>query len=73
MNEWAKGTENWMMFNDFWKLCQLLWKVEKTDEYWDNAVEKLKEFTYKYGNKPFPRALALALSDELERRYKGGS
>lgn len=31
--KFSKGSEEWMMFTDFWQLCQKHWEVELTDEY----------------------------------------
>ena len=34
------GTEEWMMFVDFWQMCQEHWIAEDTDEYWNELVQK---------------------------------
>ena len=40
-----KGSEEWMMFTDFWNLCQKYWIVENTDEYWDSLVDCTNELS----------------------------
>ena len=30
--KFAKGSEEWQMFMDFWALCQKYWEPEETDE-----------------------------------------
>lgn len=72
MNEWSKGSDNWMMFNDFWRLNQMLWDANLTDEYWENAKNQLEAYYEKYGKSPYARDLAMALSNEIERRAKNG-
>jgi hypothetical protein len=39
-----KGSEKWMMFMDFWKLCQKHWEPEDNDEYWDNLINDCDDF-----------------------------
>lgn len=70
--KFEKGSEMFEMFMDYWKLVQDFWIVEKDDSYWDKLVEETTIFCKKYGNENYPRSLALALSNELERRWKDG-
>lgn len=58
------------LFQDFWQCCKKLWDIKGTDEYWEEVVGTLGEFSRKYDNSQFVRDLALALSQELERRWK---
>ncbi len=68
--KFAKGSEEWQMFMDFWALCQNHWKPEKSDEYWDEVVYKVDEFVKKYGSTAFARGIGLALVNELEAKAK---
>lgn len=40
----VKGSEEWQMFQDFWKLAQEIWEPEDTDEYWQEVIGKTDEF-----------------------------
>jgi hypothetical protein len=37
--KFLKGSEEWMMFMDFWKLCQDFWEPEDNQDYWQNSAE----------------------------------
>ena len=43
-----KGSEEWMMFTEYWALCQSVWQTEDSDEYWQEAINKCKAFGEKY-------------------------
>lgn len=66
----VKGTEEYVLFNDFWKLCQSFWIPEDSDEYW----KKLHDAAVEFGNSngQFAMRLALAYISEMERKFKGG-
>ena len=66
----AKESEEWLLFTEYWNLCQELWNADQTDEYWKNAIRKADAF-YKRHKTQFARSLVNALMDELERRSKG--
>ena len=42
--KFAKGSSEWMMFMDYWALCQKYWKPEKTDEWWDEVIREITRF-----------------------------
>ena len=67
--KFSKGSEEWIMFQDFWRLCQMVWIPEDSDEYWEKTVDMVENFVDKYHN-DFAKALGLALIYELERRNK---
>lgn len=67
--KFIKGSEEWLLFTEYWDLCQELWNTDQTDEYWEYAIHKANAF-YKRHNTQFARSLANALMDELERRSK---
>ena len=64
----VKGTEEYVMFNDFWKLCQSFWIPENTDEYWQKLHDAAKNFGNSHGR--FAMKLALAYISEMERKLK---
>lgn len=67
--KFAKGSEEWMLFQDFWRMCQEYWLVEDTEAYWEELVNQVEEFRRKYPGE-FPKELAYALVHELERRSR---
>ena len=66
----TKGSEEWMLFNDFWKLCQDFWEPEGNQNYWDNLVHATNQFVIKYADYPLSRELALGLVCSMEEKYK---
>ena len=62
-----KGSEEFEMFQDYWKMMQSVWSVENTKEYWEKVVEDTDRFYRKYQTE-FSKELALALANELERK-----
>lgn len=61
-----KGTEEWSLFTDFWKLTQDLWGIEDTETYWQGVRSAVEAFASKYG--AFGIDLSVALMKELKRR-----
>lgn len=43
-----KGSEEFEMFQDYWKMMQSVWSVENTKEYWEKVVEDTDRFYRKY-------------------------
>lgn len=65
----VKGTEEYVMFNDFWKLCQSFWIPEDTDEWREELHVALEDFS-KHG--AFAEKLIVAFLFEVDRKYKEG-
>ena len=65
-----KGSEECMMFMDFWNLCQKYWIVEDSDEYWESVIRSTNEFYKKYNHILLSRRLSLAFVDALEDSFK---
>lgn len=63
----VKGTEEYELFNDFWKLCQSFWIPEDTDEYWKKLHDACVDFG-QHGT--FAKTLALAYMIEMEKKIK---
>lgn len=68
--KFAKGSEEWQMFMDYWALCQKYWEPEESDEWWEEALGKIDELSKKYGSTVFIRGLCMALVNELELKAK---
>ncbi len=64
-----KGTEEFEMFRDYWKMLEENWGVEDTEIYWNKVIEDTKAFYGRYKTE-FSKELALALINELERKAK---
>lgn len=64
--KFQKGSEEWMMFMEYWALCQKYWVPEKDDAWWDEALDEIDAFSKKYGNTVFVRGWAMALVKHLE-------
>lgn len=64
-----KGTEEFEMFRDYWKMLEENWGVEDSEAYWNKVIEDTDAFYRKYETE-FSKELALALINELERRTK---
>lgn len=64
-----KGTEEFEMFRDYWKMLEENWGVEDSEVYWNKVIEDTDAFYRKYKTE-FSKELALALITELERRAK---
>lgn len=63
-----KGSEEWLMFMDYWNLCQRNWKVEQNGEYWQKLIVDCDNFLAKYKGNKFASRLIMALQDTLEER-----
>lgn len=69
--KFLKGSEEWMMFMDFWKICQEYWQPEKNDTYWESLVKETDKFYDTYKNFPLAKRLAESLVDTLEEKMYG--
>ena len=64
-----KGTEEFEMFRDYWKMLEENWGVEDSEAYWNKVIEDTKAFYGRYKTE-FSKELALTLINELERKAK---
>lgn len=69
--DFKKGSEEYMMFMDFWNLCKRLWKPENREEYWQEVVTETGKFNEKY-HTPYSKHLALGIVNALDEVSKGG-
>lgn len=65
----GRGSEEWQMFTDYWKICQALWEPEHGDEYWEDVMHQIDLFYKKYKTQ-FAKDLAVALANDLDRRSR---
>lgn len=64
-----KGTEEFEMFRDYWKILEENWGFEDSEAYWNKVIEDTDAFYRKYETE-FSKELVLALINELERKAK---
>lgn len=64
-----KGTEEWMMFGEYFNLCKKYWQVNTTDEYWDALITDSNNFADKY-KFPLATKLVFAFLEAQESRLK---
>lgn len=67
--QFQKGTEEFMMFADFYNLCKRFWIPEDTDKYWEELVTETGKFSRKYDS-VYARHLAMGLMGALEELNK---
>ena len=68
--KFSKGSEEWMMFTDFWQLCQKHWEVELTDRYWDDLISDANDIYAKYSKIPLARRMINAFLNVKEEEYR---
>lgn len=64
-----KGTEEYMLFMDFWNICKKYWILNDTDEWWESVINDVNTFADKYSggnNRTFARQVGIALIEHLE-------
>ncbi len=64
-----KGTEEFEMFRDYWKILEENWGIEDSEAYWEKVIRDTGAFYAKYKTE-FSKELTLALLNELERKAK---
>ena len=74
--KFEKGSKEWRMFNEFWKLCQKFWIVEDDDAYWQEFISDMNDFYKKYDKSILAKGLGLALAnlldEEFYKKYRNG-
>ena len=60
--------KEWALFVDAWKIYKELLSVKLEGDCWEYILEKIRELQ-KAHNTELSKALALAICDEIERRY----
>jgi hypothetical protein len=65
-----RGTEEFELFGDYFKICKKHWQVESTDEYWENLIDDCNEFCEKYKDYKLAREIARAFCNAQEKNLK---
>ena len=65
-----RGTPEFEMFGDFYKMYQEFFDPEEADEYWDGFIQRSGELIEKHKSVPLIRNLITALCDYQERILK---
>ena len=68
--KFQKGSMEFEMFTEYWKLCQKHWIPEDKDKYWEALIQDITDFERKYGMTGLARKLGNALARDIEERYK---
>ena len=70
--KFEKGTELWQMMADFNRFQSDFWNVEKSDEYWNNFMQKMNELAKKYENfdKIYIQNILLAFMNIQEEKVR---
>lgn len=68
--KFEKGSKEWLMFQDYWKLCQKFWVPEDNDEYWEMVKDTTDDFYEKYKDIALAREIAGAFVKVMEKQYK---
>ena len=67
----SKGSEEWMMFVDFWSLCQKHWVPENDELYWDTVNDDAREFCKKFESIELATPLMIAFVNCLDKQITG--
>lgn len=65
-----KGTEEFMMFGEYFNFCKKYWKVEDNDNYWEKLIEEADSFIKKYKEIGLARKIIKSFCDQKEEEYK---
>lgn len=71
VKRFAKGTEEWMMFKDFYEICQKYFEPENSIEYWNALIAEISIFNEKYKS-DFATQLCVALFNTMEHKFEKG-
>lgn len=70
--KFQKGSEEWLMLQDYYKIIQKYYIPELNDSYWDSVVEEMDGFCKKYQQVPLARKVAMAFLKTMEEELKKG-
>ena len=69
-NKFPKGSDEWQMFVDFWRVVQKYWIAEDNDEYWKALIKEVGDFNKTHKTR-FASKLMTAFYLEQEAKAKG--
>ena len=67
--KFSKGSEEFVLFGQFYQLCQKHWKPEENQKYWDDLKESVDKFYKDNGCTDEAKHLGMALIYYLEEKY----
>lgn len=70
--KFQKGSEEWLMFQEYYKIIQKYYIPESNDIYWDSVVEEMDGFCKKYQQVPLARKIAMAFLKTMEEELEKG-
>lgn len=70
--KFQKGSEEWLMFQEYYKIIQKYYIPESNDSYWDSVVEEMDGFCKKYQQVPLARKIVMAFLKTMEEELKKG-
>ena len=70
--KFQKGSEEWLMFQEYYKIIQKYYIPESNDSYWDSVVEEIDGFCKKYQQVPLSRKIAMAFLKTMEEELGKG-
>lgn len=65
--KFEKGSPEWQMFADFYRISENYWIAETADAYWDELIRELNRFCMTYNHIPIARKLASCFQNSKER------
>lgn len=68
--KFEKGSGEWNMFRDYWKLCQKFWIPEDNDKYWKDVIRETDDFYKKYKNIGLGKGISIAFIDTLDKQCR---
>lgn len=64
------GSEEFMMFKEFWRIYQEYYDPEDNEQYWESAMNDISRFYQDFAEFPIALELALALTSCFEKKSK---
>lgn len=68
--KFEKTDKEWLLFTEFWKLCQKYWVPENDDSYWDDVIDDTTKFINKYNDCKLAEHIGIAFINYLDSIYK---
>ena len=70
--KFQKGSEEWLMFQEYYKIIQKYYIPESNDIYWDSVFEEMDGFCKKYQQVPLAIKIAMAFLKTMEEELEEG-
>ena len=66
--KFQKGSEEWMMFQEYYQIVQRFYLPEESDKYWEELHESVTTFEKKYSI-PLAKYLAVAMYKAMDEVF----